>query len=141
MIDPQITIDEFNKRNRNSMGETLGIEFTEVGTDFLKATMPVDQRTVQPIGLLHGGASAALAETVGSMAAYACVDREKYYCVGLEIKCNHIRGVRSGNVTATATPLHIGRKTHVWQIRIVNEEGKTVAFSTLTIAVLAMQEK
>jgi 1,4-dihydroxy-2-naphthoyl-CoA hydrolase len=136
MIDPKITVEEFNKRNANSMGEALGIVFTEVGKDYLTATMPVDNRTQQPIGLLHGGASAALAETVGSTAAYACVDQSKYYTVGLEIKCNHIRSVREGTVTATARPLHIGRKTHVWQINILNEEKKLVCFSTLTMAVI-----
>lgn len=140
MIDPNITLEELNERNQGNMAEALGIEFTEVGEDYLKASMPVDHRTTQPLGLLHGGASAGLAETVGSMASYISVDRSQYYCVGLEIKCNHIRAKKSGEVEATATPLHTGRKNHVWQIRILDEREKLVAYSTLTMAVLSREQ-
>jgi len=99
----------------------LGIEFIEIGDDYLKAKMPVDHRTHQPMGLLHGGASVALAETLGSSGAYLAVDASQYNVVGLEINANHIRGVRSGFVIGTARPLHMGKTTHVWEIRITDE--------------------
>ena len=118
------------------MVEHLGIEFTAVGEDYLEATMPVDKRTHQPIGLLHGGASVALAETLGSVGANYCVDPEKQYCVGLEINANHIRSVRSGYVKGTARPVHLGKRTHVWEIRIVNEQNELVCVSRITMAVL-----
>jgi 1,4-dihydroxy-2-naphthoyl-CoA hydrolase len=125
-----------NCRNKNTLVGNLGIEFTEIGEDFVKAKMPVDERTKQPIGLLSGGASAAFAETVGSTAAFLTLNLEKYYCVGLELKCNHIRSTTEGFVYATATPVHVGRKTHVWKIEIVDEQGKLISFCTHTIAVL-----
>jgi len=115
----------------------LGIEFIEVGDDYLKARMPVDHRTHQPMGLLHGGASVALAETLGSSGAYLAVDTSKYNVVGLDINANHIRGVRSGFVIGTARPLHIGKTTHVWEIRITDEADKLVAISRITIAILS----
>ncbi len=118
------------------MVDHLGIEFTEVGDDFLKAKMPVDQRTVQPAGLLHGGASAALAETIGSVAANLCVDHTKRVCVGLEINANHIRSVRNGNVYGQCHPLHLGQSTQVWEIEIRDEKQKLVCVSRLTMAVV-----
>jgi 1,4-dihydroxy-2-naphthoyl-CoA hydrolase len=121
---------------KNTMAEHIGIEWKEVGPDFLKARMPVDHRTLQPYGLLHGGASAALAETLGSIAAASVVDNEKYYCVGLEINANHIRSARQGFVTGMATPLHTGRTTQVWDIKIYDEQDKLVCISRLTVAVL-----
>ncbi len=120
--------------------EALGIEFTDISAETLVARMPVDKRTRQPLGLLHGGASASLAETVGSMAAYLSVDRSKYYTLGLEIKCNHIRGISEGFVYATAKPAHIGKTTHVWQIEIKDESGKLICLSTLTMAVMEMDD-
>ncbi len=117
------------------MGTYLGIEFTEFGDDFIKAKMPVDARTKQPFGLLHGGASCVLAETLGSMAGAFCVDLTKQYVVGLEINANHIRGVREGWVIGTARPIHIGRSTHVWDIKIETEDGKLVCVSRLTLSV------
>lgn len=114
----------------------LGIVITEIGDDYLKATMPVDQRTHQPMGLLHGGASVALAESLGSMGAYLCVDANKYDVVGLEINANHVRGVRSGIVTGTARPIHIGKTTQLWEIRIDDEHARLVCISRITIAVL-----
>ena len=131
-----VTIDGINAWGRVNMMDHLDITFTEVGDDYLKATMPVDHRTTQPLGLLHGGASVVLAETLGSTAASMCVDIEKHYCVGIEINANHLRGVRQGLVTGTARPIHVGRKTQVWQIEIHNDNGRLVAVSRLTLAVL-----
>jgi 1,4-dihydroxy-2-naphthoyl-CoA hydrolase len=119
----------------------LGIEYVEVGDDYLKATMPVDHRTHQPMGLLHGGASVALAETMGSAGAFLCVDSNAFNVVGLEINANHVRAVRSGLVTGTAKPIHIGRTTQLWEIRITDEAGKLVCISRITVAVLEKQNK
>lgn len=116
----------------------LGIEITEIGPDFLRGAMPVDRRTVQPMGILHGGASVLLAETLGSQASYMCVDPAKYRCVGLDINANHIRAVTSGKVVGTARPIHLGRTTHVWEIRIETEDEKLVCIARLTMAVLAV---
>lgn len=118
------------------MVEYIGITITELGEDFIRGTMPVDHRTQQPMGLLHGGASAALAETLGSLAANLVVDNQKQYCVGLDINANHIRSARSGIVTGTARPFHLGRTTQVWSIEIVDEQNKLVCVSRLTMAVL-----
>jgi 1,4-dihydroxy-2-naphthoyl-CoA hydrolase len=114
--------------------EHLGIEYLEIGDDFLKARMPVDSRTRQTAGILHGGASAALAETVGSIAASMCVDWEKKSIVGLEINANHIRPVTAGWVTGITTPIHVGNTTQIWEIRIYNELEKLVCISRLTVA-------
>ena len=130
------TLKELNNPAAPNLVTHLGIEFTEVGDDYLKARMPVDHRTHQPMGLLHGGASVALAETMGSAGAFLAVDHTKYNVVGLEINANHIRGVRSGFVIGTARPLHIGKTTQVWEIRITDEADKLVAISRLTIAIL-----
>ncbi len=119
-----------------TMGDHLGMQWEELGPDFLKLTMPVDERTRQPYGLLHGGASCALAETVGSVASHFVVDNQKYMCVGLEINANHVRGVKNGYVTATCTPLHLGASTHVWDIKIHDDRGKLVCISRLTVAIL-----
>jgi 1,4-dihydroxy-2-naphthoyl-CoA hydrolase len=116
--------------------ETLGIRFTEVGDDWLRGTMPVDHRTHQPFGLLHGGASVVLAETLGSSAALLTLDTAKEVAVGLDINANHVRGVREGLVTGTARALHLGRSTQVWEIRIENAEGGLVCISRLTMAVV-----
>jgi 1,4-dihydroxy-2-naphthoyl-CoA hydrolase len=114
----------------------LGIEMLEIGDDYLVARMPVDHRTHQPQGLLHGGASVALAETMGSIGAFLTVDPARFAVVGLEINANHIRGVRSGWVIGRATPLHRGRTTQVWEIRIADEAGKLVCVSRITMAIL-----
>jgi len=129
-------LERINGWNKNTVMEVLGIRFTAVGDDWLQGTMPVDHRTHQPFGLLHGGASVLLAETLGSSAAMLTLDPEKELTVGLDINANHIRGVRSGSVTGTARPLHIGRTTQVWEIRIVNEEDSLVCISRLTMAVV-----
>ncbi len=123
----------------NTMIEHLGIEFIELGDDFLRARMPVDHRTVQPAGLLHGGASVALAETLGSAASFLSVDPAQFAVVGVEVNANHVRSVRDGWVTGTARPLHLGKSTHVWDIRIVDEQDRLVCISRLTIAVVSLQ--
>jgi len=129
-------VAELNSGRPGTLIEHLGIEFTEIGDDYIRATMPVDPRTRQPYGLLHGGASVALAETLGSMGAAMCVDSKEYQCVGQEINANHVRAARTGLVTGTARPVHLGGRTHVWGIEIVNEAGKLVCISRLTVAVI-----
>lgn len=118
------------------MVEALGIEFLELGKDFISAKMPVDHRTHQPMGLLHGGASVALAETLGSVASTLMVDMNKYNCVGLEINANHLKTARNGYVTGKAKPIHLGKKTHVWDIKIRNENNDLVCISRLTVAII-----
>jgi len=130
-------VEAMNKRSAGTMMEHLGIVFTEVGEDYVCATMPVDHRTKQPLGIMHGGASCVLAETIGSTAANFCVDIEKFYCVGLSIYTSHIRSVREGTVTGKATAIHIGRSTQVWNIDITNENGQLVSTTRLTMATLA----
>ena len=139
MIDTQFTIEELNVGCKGNMSESLGIEFTQINETFLEARMPVDRRTIQPIGILNGGASAALAETVGSLASFLSVDRKKFYTVGLEIKCNHISSAFKGFVYARATPEHIGRSTQVWQIRITGDEEKLVCLSILSVQVMPLE--
>ncbi len=131
----QATLDQLNALSRNTLMEPLGIVFTELGADYLSATMPVDARTHQPYGLLHGGASAALAETLGSTAAGLCVGEDEGV-VGIEINANHLRGARAGVVTGTARPLHVGRSTQVWEMKIENDAGELVCISRLTLAVV-----
>lgn len=130
------TLTDILPLTKNNMVEHLGIEIIEIGSDFLKGKMPVDHRTVQPMNILHGGASVALAETLGSIAAVLTVDASKYSCVGMEINANHLRPVSSGYVYATARPVHVGKKSQVWSIDIVNEEGKMVCISRITMAVI-----
>jgi len=132
-----MTIADIEYLGKNNMAEHLGMKFTEIGNDFIKGTLPVDHRTRQPYGLLHGGASAALAETLGSLASAFVIDPDKYICVGIEINANHVRGVRSGSVTGTCTAIHIGATTHVWDIRIHDDANeKLVCISRLTVAIL-----
>jgi uncharacterized protein (TIGR00369 family) len=128
--------DALNEQGRGTMVEHLGIRFTEIGADYLRATMPVDARTRQPMGLLHGGASVVLAETIGSTGATLCVDPDRYQCVGLDINANHVGAARSGVVTGTARPFHIGSRTHVWSIEVVNEAQKLICVARLTVAVI-----
>jgi 1,4-dihydroxy-2-naphthoyl-CoA hydrolase len=130
------SVEELNSSRPGTMIEHLGIEFTEIGDDFIRGTMPVDRRTRQPYGLLHGGASVALAETLGSTGAVMCIDSKEYQCVGQEINANHVRAARTGLVTGTARPVHRGGRTQVWSIDIVNEAGKLVCTSRLTVAVI-----
>ena len=132
-----IALDALNALSRGTAMEPLGIAFTEIGPDYLRGTMPVDARTRQPYGLLHGGASALLAETLGSTAGGLCVD-EGQGVVGIESNANHLTGVRQGHVTGTARPLHVGRSTHVWEIRIEDERGHLACVSRLTLAVIPL---
>jgi 1,4-dihydroxy-2-naphthoyl-CoA hydrolase len=136
MIQAGITLEHLQNIAKNTLSEHLGMEFTEVGADYLCARMPVDHRTKQPMGLLHGGASVALAETLGSLAAHLSVDTSKQFCVGLEINANHIKSVTSGFVHGKASPVHLGRQTQVWEIRITNDAGQLVCISRITTAVL-----
>lgn len=131
-----VSLGLLNALNPNTMMTAIGIVFTEVGDDYLRATMPVDARTHQPFGLLHGGASAALAETLGSAAGTMVLDPARKVVVGIEINANHLRGVKSGTVTGTARPLHLGRSTQVWEIRIEDEGQRLVCISRLTLAVV-----
>jgi 1,4-dihydroxy-2-naphthoyl-CoA hydrolase len=135
-FNKNLQISDLQFKGLNTMGNHLGLEWTEVGGDFLKMKMPVDERTKQPYGLLHGGASCALAETVGSVASAMVIDPEKFICVGLEINANHIRSAREGFVTATCIPLHIGGSTHVWDIKIHDEHERLVCVSRLTVAII-----
>ena len=127
---------ELNAVNTGNLGETLGIQITEIGEDFVRGTMPVDQRTRQPYGLLHGGASVALAESLGSLGGGLTIDREQFSVVGIEINANHLKGKRDGLVTGTARPLHLGRSTQVWEIRIVDEKDALICISRITLAVV-----
>jgi len=133
-------LEMLQKLSQNTLVEHLGIAFCEIGDDYITAKMEVNKSTHQPFGLLHGGASVALAETVGSMAGNLAVD-ESRYCVGLEINANHVRPVTSGVVTATARPVAIGRTTQVWDIRITNDSGKLICISRLTLAVRKFQRE
>jgi 1,4-dihydroxy-2-naphthoyl-CoA hydrolase len=133
---PTLTLGQLEGLEKNTMAELLGIEWVELGPDFISARMPVDHRTRQPYGLLHGGASVALAETIGSVGAAITVDQQKFIAVGLEINANHVRSARSGFVIGTAKPLHRGSSTQVWDIRIEDEQGKLICVSRLTVAIL-----
>lgn len=125
-------LEKANRFNKNTLMEQLGIAYTEIGDDYIKATMPVDHRTHQPMGLLHGGATAALAESMGSLASYLLIDSEKQAVVGIEINANHLRGVRNGLVHAEARLLHKGKSLHIWDIKVFDERDKPVAICRLT---------
>jgi 1,4-dihydroxy-2-naphthoyl-CoA hydrolase len=131
-----ITLDAIQSFGKETMVEHIGIEFIEIGENYIKAKMPVDHRTIQTYGLLHGGASVSLAETIGSVASALIIDREKFYCVGLEINANHIRSATKGFVIGTALPLHVGNLTHVWEIKIHDDEEKLLCVSRLTVAII-----
>ncbi|MFM6832302.1 MAG: hotdog fold thioesterase [Novosphingobium sp.] len=135
------SMDRLTLLGRDSMPAHLGIEFVDCGEDWVRARMPVDHRTHQPFGRLHGGASVALAETIGSMAGAMVLDPERFVCVGMEINANHLRPVRDGWVYATARPEAVGRSTHVWSIRIEDEAGKLVCVSRLTLAIIPVERK
>ena len=122
------------------MSSHIGIEIQEIGKDFIKASMPVDERTKQPYGILHGGASVALAETIGSYGSHLIIDSSKYMSVGLEINANHIRKVEGGHVTGIAKPIHIGKSTHIWGIDIFNEKGLLICTSRLTVAIISKKD-
>jgi 1,4-dihydroxy-2-naphthoyl-CoA hydrolase len=136
MINPNVSVEDLNKQSENTLVSHLGIVCTEIGKDYICATMPVNGRTIQPFGLLHGGASVALAETLGSFGSSCCIEHHKQMVVGLEINANHVRSVREGFVLGTARLLHFGKKTHIWDIRIENESRQLVCISRITIAIL-----
>ena len=136
----KVDLDSLNRIMDNTLCEVTGMRITAVHEDALEGTMPVDSRTHQPLGLLHGGASVALAESLGSMASNLAVDDEHFYCVGQEINANHLRAVRSGCVTGVARPVHLGNSSHVWEIRISTEEGKLCCISRITMAVLRKRQ-
>lgn len=130
------TTDDLNKSSRGTLSEHLGIIFTQIGDNFLEATMPVSATNKQPYGLLHGGASCVLAETIGSVAANMVLDNQKEVAVGQSIEANHLRPVTNGLVTANVRPIHIGKSSHVWEIRISDEKEKLICHSKLTIRVI-----
>ncbi|GMQ23397.1 hotdog fold thioesterase [Algoriphagus sp. oki45] len=130
------SLDHLNQTSRDTLVQHLGIVFTAVGEDYLEATMPVDARTKQPMGLLHGGANVVLAETLGSLASSLTIDLNQKACVGLEVNANHLRSVREGIVRGIAKPIHLGRSTQVWEIRILDEKDKLCCISRLTMAIL-----
>lgn len=132
----KISLETLNQFGNVNMMKHLAIEFTEIGEDFLIAKMPVDTRTQQPMGLLHGGASVVLAETLGSTAANLCIDNAGFYALGLEVNANHIRSVSEGFVYGITRPIHLGRSTQIWAIEITDEEGKKVCISRITMAVM-----
>lgn len=129
-------LDQINTLNKGTLGENLGINFVEVGNDFLAATMPVDERTKQPFGLLHGGASVALAETLGSVASLLVVDKDTFIAVGIEINANHIKAVLSGNVKGICKPLNVSGRNHVWDIKIFNDSGELTCISRFTCTIV-----
>jgi len=131
-----LTLVDLNEAGAHTMTGHLGIVFTEIGGDFVRATMPVDFRTRQPYGLLHGGASVVLAETLGSTGAVMCIDKAEFLCVGQEINANHVRSARRGLVTGTARPVHLGGRSHVWAMDIVDDEQKLVCIARMTIAII-----
>lgn len=134
-------IEALNATLKNTIGEVLDIRFESFEDDSISASMAVDARTHQPYGLLHGGASVVLAETLGSTASYLCIDTSRFYCVGLEVNANHLRGLRSGRVHAVARPVHLGRSTHVWDIRLTGDDGKPSCISRLTMAIVPLGEQ
>ena len=135
-FNKSLKFEDLKTLESDSMSQHLGMECTALGDNYLKMKMPVNERTKQPYGLLHGGASCALAETIGSMASHLVIDPNKFICVGLEINANHVRSARQGYVTATVTPLHVGANTHVWDIKIHDEAEKLICISRLTVAIL-----
>lgn len=134
-IKPEL--ETVQKMSAKAMGGHIGMQIIEIGDDYVRGTLPIDHRTVQPWGRLHGGASVVLAEELGSTAANLCLDPNEAFAVGLDINANHLRGVTSGTVTGTARPVHIGRSTQVWEIRIEDDRGQLVCISRLTMAVVS----
>jgi 1,4-dihydroxy-2-naphthoyl-CoA hydrolase len=136
-----LTLEEIAKYDQNTMSTFLEMKYVDIGDDYLKLSMPVNEKTTQPYGFVHGGASCALAETVGSIASALVIDLEKYYCVGLEINANHLKSVTSGIVTSVCTPLHLGKTTHVWDIKIYDDRERLYCVSRLTVAILEIGKK
>ena len=139
-FNKDLQLEHFSQLAKDTMGDFVGIEWVELGDNYLKAKMPVDHRTKQPYGLLHGGASCVLAETIGSVASAMVVDHARFQCVGLEINANHVRSATAGFVTGVCTPLHLGASTHVWDIKIYDENDKMVCVSRLTVAIIQRRD-
>lgn len=135
-FNKSINLDDIKELGSDTMARHLGMEWVALGEDSLQLSMPVDERTKQPYGILHGGASCALAETIGSVASALVINRDEFICVGLEINANHIRSAKEGIVTGHCSPLHIGRSTHVWDIKILDESERLICVSRLTVAIL-----
>jgi 1,4-dihydroxy-2-naphthoyl-CoA hydrolase len=140
-FNKELRIEDFFNLGKGTMSKYIGMEWTELGENYLKAKMPVDHRTIQEYGMLHGGASCVLAETIGSVASAMVIDHSKFYCVGLEINANHVRKVIAGFVTGTVSPLHLGSTTHVWDIRIHDEKERLVCICRLTVIIIPRKEK
>ena len=138
-FNPSLSVADLESYETETMNHFIGIQFTEVGDNYLKARMEVDHRTRQAYGILHGGASVTLAETVGSIGSAMVIDQAKYYCVGVEINANHIRSIKQGFVTATAEPLHLGNSTHVWDIKIIDEKERLICVCRLTVFILSLK--
>ena len=138
-FNKDISLDKISQYGKNTMSEFVGLKWVEIGDDFLKLSMPVNATTKQPYGFLHGGASCVLAETIGSIGSALVIDMEKYFCVGLEINANHLRSVSDGVVTATAKPLHLGKSTHVWDIKIHDDKERLFCVSRLTVAIIPIK--
>ena len=136
IFEPNISLEILNSWGENTMTDFLDINFTKIGEDYLEATMPVNAKTKQPLGLLHGGANVVLAETLGSVAATLTIDTTKQYCVGLEINANHLKSVKEGSVTGITKPIHLGKKTQVWEVKIYTDQGDLSCISRLTMAVI-----
>lgn len=141
LFNKGVSPGQLTEQCKDTLVSNLGIEFTEIGDDFIKARMPVDQRTIQPFGILHGGASLSLAETLGSISSHFIVDGERFYCVGMEINANHVRPADSGWVYGISRAVHIGKKSHIWEIEINNEDNKLVCISRITMAVLEKNDE
>lgn len=139
-FDKNLSIEQLKDLGKDTMSEHLGFAWVEVGENFISGSLPVDHRTIQPYGLLHGGASCVLAETLGSVASAMVVDNTKFICVGMEINANHIRSARQGKVIGKATPLHLGNSSHVWDIRIHDEAERLICVSRLTVAILPIKK-
>jgi 1,4-dihydroxy-2-naphthoyl-CoA hydrolase len=135
-FNKSLSLSNIKEFSKETMADHLGMQWVEIGDAFLKLSMPVNEKTKQPYGILHGGASCALAETVGSVASALVIDMDKYICVGLEINANHVRSAKDGIVTGHCTPLHIGKSTHVWDIKIYDQSNKLICVSRLTVAIL-----
>lgn len=130
-----VSLEQLNKSSKNTMMESLKLQYVDIGPDYLQATMPVGPHVHNPIGILHGGASVALAETLGSMASWLLLEDDTHYPVGLEISANHIRSLKDGHLNGTAMPIHIGKQTHVWEIQMTNDNGDLVSISRFTVFV------
>ena len=135
-MNTQEILSKINSLNKGTLMETLSIQYTEIGDDYLVATMPVNEKVHQPMGLLHGGATVSLAESVGSMASHLFIDNEKFEARGIEIAANHVKSKREGVVTATAKIVHKGKMTHLWEIKVVDEEGRLISICKLTNIIL-----